>query len=145
LATASVDDLAQVDGVGAVIAQSIVEWFAEEWHRDVISKWESGGVRLESAAVDAEPQILAGLTIVVTGTLENFSREGASEAVTTRGGKSASSVSAKTDFVVVGPGAGSKAAKAEELGRPILDEAGFVVLLEQGAPGALDYLNQSAK
>lgn len=145
LATASVDDLAQVDGVGAVIAQSIVEWFAEEWHRDVISKWETGGVRLESAAVDAEPQILAGLTIVVTGTLENFSREGASEAVTTRGGKSASSVSAKTDFVVVGPGAGSKAAKAEELGRPILDEAGFVVLLEQGAPGALDYLNQTAK
>ena len=78
------------------------------------------------------PQILEGLTIVVTGTLENFSREGAQEAITSRGGKAAGSVSKNTDFVVIGPGAGSKAKKAEELGRPILDEAGFELLISQG-------------
>ena len=77
---------------------------------------------------------------MVTGTLENFTREGAAEAITSRGGKSSSSVSAKTDFVVIGPGAGSKAVRAEELGRPILDEAGFQILLDQGAQAALDYI-----
>ena len=95
---------------------------------------------LESEPVATGPQTLAGLTVVVTGTLEGFTREGASEAITMRGGKASSSVSAKTDFVVVGPGAGSKAAKAESLGLPILDEAGFHVLLEFGADGARKYL-----
>ena len=140
LASASPEQISSVEGVGGVIALSIVEWFAEPWHRDVIEKWRSAGVLLESLAIETGPQTLTGLTIVVTGTLENFTREGASEAITSRGGKSASSVSAKTDFVVVGPGAGSKATKAEELGRPILDEQGFQILLDQGAQAALDYL-----
>lgn len=139
LANATAEDLAEVEGVGAVIAGAIAEWFSEPWHRDIIEKWRTGGLALESAQTDTGPQTLAGLSIVVTGTLEGFSREGASEAITSRGGKSASSVSAKTDFVVIGPGAGSKATKAQELGRPILDEAGFVVLLEQGPEAALTY------
>ena len=140
LAKATAEDISAVEGVGVVIAQSIIEWFSESWHRDVLEKWRTAGVALESMTTESGPQTLAGLSIVVTGTLENFSREGASEAITSRGGKSASSVSAKTDFVVIGPGAGSKAAKAQELGRPILDEAGFQVLIDQGAQAALDYL-----
>jgi len=139
LANAKPEDFAEVDGVGAVIASAIVEWFSEPWHREIIEKWRSGGLILESAQTDSGPQTLAGLSIVVTGTLLGFSRDGASEAITSRGGKSASSVSVKTDFVVIGPGAGSKAIKAQELGRPILDEAGFVVLLEQGPEAALAY------
>ena len=142
LAKASPEDFAKVEGVGAVIAGAIVEWFEEPWHREIIEKWRSGGLVLESAQTETGPQTLAGLSIVVTGTLESFSREGASEAITSRGGKSASSVSAKTDFVVIGPGAGSKATKAQELGRPILDETGFVVLLEQGPEAALAYANK---
>ena len=140
LATASVDAISDVEGVGPVIAQSIAEWFSEAWHGDVINKWRKAGVVLETQISESEPQVLAGLTIVVTGTLEDFTREGASEAITSRGGKSASSVSAKTDFVVIGPGAGSKATKAQELGRPILDEAGFKVLLDQGPQAALDHI-----
>lgn len=140
LRRASVDDIAQVEGIGQTIAQSIVEWFAEGWHSDIVDKWAASGVRMEDEPVESGPQVLAGLTIVVTGTLENFSREGAAEAITSRGGKAAGSVSKNTDFVVVGPGAGSKAAKAEELGRPILDEAGFEALLQGGAEAAREYL-----
>jgi DNA ligase (NAD+) len=145
IAKAKPEDFAEVEGIGAVIAQSIVEWFSEQWHRDIIEKWRAGGLALESTQTESGPQTLAGLSVVVTGTLDGFSREGASEAITSRGGKSASSVSAKTDFVVIGPGAGSKAAKAQELGRPILDEAGFVLLLEQGADAALAYAAELAK
>ena len=140
LRNATVDDIAQVEGIGQTIAQSITEWFAEGWHSDIVDKWAASGVRMEDEAVETGPQILAGLTVVVTGTLENFSRDGAAEAITSRGGKASGSVSKNTDFVVVGPGAGSKAAKAEELGRPILDEAGFVALLEGGAQAAREYL-----
>ena len=130
---ASTDELANVEGVGAVIADSISEWFSETWHQKIIEKWEKSGVVL----VDQQPknnlkQTLTGLTIVVTGSLVDFTRDGAAEAITLRGGKSSSSVSSKTDFVVAGDAAGSKLQKAEELGVPVLDEAGFKSLLANG-------------
>ena len=130
---ASTEELANVEGVGAVIAESINEWFSEKWHQKIIEKWEKAGVAL----VDAKPvnnlkQTLAGLTIVVTGSLDDFTRDGATEAIVLRGGKAASSVSSKTDYVVAGEAAGSKLQKAEELGIPVLDEAGFKLLLEKG-------------
>ncbi|MEI6404992.1 MAG: NAD-dependent DNA ligase LigA [Actinomycetes bacterium] len=143
LRAATESELATVEGIGQTIAVAIVEWFSESWHCAVVDKWAAAGVRMVDDVVDSGPQVLTGLTVVVTGSLEGFSRDGAAEAITSRGGKCASSVSKNTDFVVVGPGAGSKAAKAEELGRPILDEAGFVVLLEQGAQGAHAYLGTS--
>lgn len=137
---ASAQQLSQIEGIGATIAAAVVEWFAEDWHADVVDKWAAAGVRMQDDAGELVSQTLAGLTIVVTGTLEGFSREGALEALTSRGAKAASSVSKNTDFVVIGPGAGSKAKKAEELARPILDEAGFVVLLEHGVQAAQEYL-----
>lgn len=137
LRKAKVDELSSVEGIGQTIAQSVVEWFGEKWHQNIIDKWAQAGVRMEDEVTETGPQILAGLTIVVTGTLEKFSREAAAEAITSRGGKAAGSVSKNTDFVVIGPGAGSKAAKAEELDRPILDEAGFELLLAQGPEAAL--------
>lgn len=136
LMNASVEELSSVEGIGHTIAQSIIEWFAEPWHRDVIEKWKRDGVVMEESGTASGPQTLAGLTIVVTGTLDGFTRESAQEAITSRGGKAASSVSKNTDFVVIGEGAGSKAAKAEELGRPILDVTGFRVLLDQGPEAA---------
>lgn len=136
IATASVDDLAGVEGIGQVIAQSVADWFAEDWHRDIVAKWAAAGVRMQEDEAPRGEQTLAGLTVVVTGTLDGFSREAAQEAITSRGGKAAGSVSKNTDFVVAGPGAGSKAAKAEALGIPILDEAAFVTLLEKGPPVA---------
>ncbi|CAB4684671.1 MAG: NAD-dependent DNA ligase LigA [Actinobacteria bacterium] len=130
---ASTQELANTEGVGAVIADSISEWFGEKWHQKIIEKWEKSGVAL----VDQKPknnlkQTLAGLTIVVTGSLADFTRDGATEAIILRGGKSSSSVSSKTDFVVAGDAAGSKLQKAEELGVPVLDEAGFKSLLANG-------------
>lgn len=132
IAEASEEELAQVDGVGAVIAESITEWFREPWHKKIVEKWSQAGVLMEGVTKSNKPQTLAGLTLVVTGSLTNFTRDGVTEAITERGGKAASSVSRKTDYVVVGDAPGSKAAKAEELGVPILDEAGFMELLEQG-------------
>jgi DNA ligase (NAD+) len=131
--SASVQELADVEGVGAVIADSISEWFSEKWHQKIIEKWEKSGVAL----VDLKPkndlkQTLSGLTIVVTGSLKDFTRDGAAEAIILRGGKSSSSVSSKTDFVVAGEAAGSKLQKAEELGVTVLDEAGFKSLLVKG-------------
>jgi DNA ligase (NAD+) len=130
---ATTEDLANVEGVGAVIAESIDEWFSEKWHQKIIEKWEKAGVQL----VDAKPinnlkQTLTGLTIVVTGSLDDFTRDGATEAILLRGGKAASSVSSKTDYVVAGEAAGSKLQKAEELGITVLDEVGFKLLLEKG-------------
>jgi DNA ligase (NAD+) len=127
---ASPVELAEIDGVGSVIAESIVEWFEVDWHREIVAKWESSGVLLvEVAQENRNPQTLAGMTIVVTGSLIDFTRDGVSEVIALHGGKAASSVSKKTDYVVVGESAGSKADKAAELGVPILDEAGFKRLL----------------
>ena len=132
ISQASFEELSKVDGVGGVIAESIHEWFSEKWHQAIISKWEKAGVAMHGVTPSSKPQILAGLTLVVTGSLENFTRDGVTEAITERGGKAASSVSKKTDYVVVGDSPGSKAAKAEELGVPIIDEAAFIALLENG-------------
>ena len=130
---ASTEELANVEGVGAVIAESINEWFSEKWHQKIIEKWEKSGVLLvDKKPVNNLKQTLTGLTIVVTGSLDDFTRDGVTEAIVLRGGKASSSVSSKTDFVVAGESAGSKLQKAEELGIPVLDEAGFKLLLEKG-------------
>jgi hypothetical protein len=131
---APVEDIAATDGVGAVIAQSFKDWFEVDWHQNIIERWAASGVTMEEDVTDAPEQVLAGLTIVVTGTLENFSRDSAKEAIISRGGKASGSVSKKTDYVVVGEKAGSKETKARELGLNILDEAGFAQLLETGQP-----------
>ena len=139
LREASYDELAAVPGVGPTLAASIVEWFSVDWHAAIVDKWLAAGAVMADepdAAEQSLPQTLAGLTVVVTGSLPGYTREGATAAVTTRGGKAAGSVSAKTDFVVVGENAGSKYTKAVELGRPILDAAGFELLLEQGPDAA---------
>ncbi|MFM8965318.1 MAG: NAD-dependent DNA ligase LigA, partial [Actinomycetota bacterium] len=132
IAGASTTELSAIDGVGEVIAESIQDWFAEDWHREIIEKWRSAGVALEQVATSSKPQTLAGKTIVVTGSLESFSRDGVTEAITERGGKAASSVSKKTDYVVVGDSPGSKAKKAEELGVRVIGEREFMTLLEKG-------------
>ncbi|MDR1441298.1 MAG: NAD-dependent DNA ligase LigA [Bifidobacteriaceae bacterium] len=129
-------ELAAVDGVGPGIARSVVEWFAADWHRAAVEAWAAAGVQLSDAAVTALPQTLAGLSVVVTGKLEGFTREEAKEAIAARGGRPVSSVSSGTDFVVAGPGAGSKGTKARALGLPVLDEAGFGRLLEGGPEAA---------
>jgi DNA ligase (NAD+) len=132
---ASVDALAAVDGVGPTIAASLRDWFTVDWHRAIIAKWRDAGVRLEDPDHDpnrAAARLLAGVTVVITGTLEGLSRDEAGEAVRQAGGKVTSSVSKKTDFVVAGENAGSKYDKAVELGVPILDEAAFKVLLAHG-------------
>jgi DNA ligase (NAD+) len=131
---ASRDELAAAEGVGGVIADSVIEWFGVDWHAAILDKWAAAGVRMADEVDESTPRTLEGLTIVVTGSLEGFSRDEAKEAILTRGGKASGSVSKKTDYVVVGENAGSKADKAEELGVPVLDEAGFRRLLEDGAP-----------
>ena len=129
---ASAQELADIDGVGQVMAEAIVEWFSIDWHKQIIKKWEKAGVALVDAPKEKIKQTLAGLTLVVTGSLVDFTRDGAAEAITSRGGKASSSVSSKTDFLVAGDAAGSKLDKAQELGITILDEAGFKKLLEKG-------------
>jgi DNA ligase (NAD+) len=129
---ASVEELASVEGVGPTIAESLKEWFAVDWHREVIEKWRAAGVRLAEERGDEGPRPLAGLTVVVTGTLAAYSRDQATEAVTSRGGKVSGSVSKKTSFVVAGDNPGSKHDKALSLKVPVLDEAGFQVLLDLG-------------
>ena len=128
----SAQELANIDGVGEVIAEAIVEWFSIDWHKQIIKKWEKAGVALVDAPKEKLKQSLKGLTIVVTGSLVDFSRDSATEAIISRGGKASSSISAKTDYLVAGDAAGSKLTKASELGVTILDEAGFKVLLEKG-------------
>lgn len=139
---ASVDELAAVDGVGSTIAAAVVEWFSVDWHQQIVDKWASAGVRMEDERDDSIPRSLEGLSIVVTGSLETYSRDQAKEAILVRGGKAAGSVSKKTAFVVVGEAPGSKHDKAVELGVPVLDEDGFRRLLEDGpdavAPTDLD-------
>ncbi|WP_406863287.1 NAD-dependent DNA ligase LigA [Streptomyces sp. HUAS MG47] len=135
---ATEEELAAVDGVGGIIATAVKQWFEEEWHREIVRKWRAAGVSLEDAGAgeDEGPRPLEGLTVVVTGTLENHTRDGAKEALQSRGAKVTGSVSKKTDFVVVGDNPGSKYDKAMQLKVPVLDEAGFAVLLEQGADAA---------
>ena len=132
---ATLEELSDIDGVGGVIAQSIKEWFSEKWHRNIVKKWEKSGVLMIDAVTEKLPQTIAGLTIVVTGSLINFTRDGVAEAITSRGGKSATSVSKNTDYLVVGDAPGSKFQKAQELGVPILDESRFKQLLESGPTG----------
>ena len=140
---ASREDLAAVEGVGAIIADSLLDWFAVDWHREIVEEWSAAGVRFAipghpgPGAAVAEGGVLEGLTVVATGSLEGYSRDGAQEAIIKAGGKAASSVSKKTDFVAAGPGAGSKLTKAEELGLRIIDAAQFKILVEQG-PAALE-------
>jgi DNA ligase (NAD+) len=130
---ASTDELAEVEGVGGVIAESVTRWFEVDWHRDIVERWARAGVRMQDERDESVERTLEGRTVVVTGSLEHWSRDEAKEAIISRGGKASGSVSKKTDFVVIGANAGSKAAKAEELGVPVLDEAQFARLLETGA------------
>ena len=129
ISKATVAELADIDGVGGVIAESIVEWFSVDWHQEIVKKWAAAGVAMENVAGEAKPQTLAGLTFVVTGGLENFTRDSIAETITAHGGKPSSSVSKKTDYVLVGSDPGSKLAKAQELGVTIIDEARFLELL----------------
>ena len=132
---ASEADLAAAEGVGPTIAEAVIEWFKIDWHVEIVDKWDAAGVRMADERDESVERTLEGLSVVVTGSLVDFSRDSAKEAILVRGGKAAGSVSKKTDYVVVGENAGSKADKAEELGVPVLDEAGFVKLLEGGPDG----------
>jgi DNA ligase (NAD+) len=134
--TADEERLAAVDGVGPVIAAAIREWWDVDWHRSIVEKWGRSGVRLAEDGGEEGPRPLEGMTVVVTGSLEGWSRDGATEAIQSRGGKAAGSVSKKTDFVVVGDSPGSKYDKAVQLGVPVLDEDGFRALLEEGPEAA---------
>jgi DNA ligase (NAD+) len=133
---ASLEDLAAAEGVGPTIAEAVTEWFGVPWHTEIVDKWSAAGVSMEEERDGSVERTLEGMTVVVTGSLEDFSRDGAREAVLARGGKAAGSVSKKTHFVVAGDSPGSKLDKALQLGVPVLDEAGFVVLLEQGPEAA---------
>ena len=126
---ASEEQMAHVDGVGPTIAAALTEWFAEDWHREIVDRWAAAGVRMADERDESIPRTLEGMTIVVTGTLPNFSRDEAKEAIITRGGKASGSVSKKTDYLVAGENAGTKLDKAESLGVPVLDEDGFRALL----------------
>ncbi|WP_061961837.1 NAD-dependent DNA ligase LigA [Demequina flava] len=124
--------LADVDGVGPTIAASVTRWFDVAWHQDIVDQWAAAGVRMEDERDSTVGRTLEGLTIVATGSLEQFTRDSVKEAIISRGGKASGSVSKKTDYVVAGANAGSKADKAEQLGVPILSEVQFVELLERG-------------
>ncbi|MFJ3322970.1 NAD-dependent DNA ligase LigA [Streptomyces griseus] len=131
---ASEEELAAADGVGPTIAASVKQWFAEDWHREILRKWREAGVRMvdEGSDEDEGPRPLEGHTVVVTGTLAGHTRDGAKEALQALGAKVAGSVSKKTAFVVVGDNPGSKYDKAMQLKVPVLDEDGFAILLEEG-------------
>ncbi|MGO2110971.1 MAG: NAD-dependent DNA ligase LigA [Pseudoclavibacter sp.] len=142
---ATVEELAAVEGVGPIIGESIIEWLDIDWHREIVEQWTAAGVQFATpghpgpgAKTEVEGP-LTGLTVVATGALDGFTRDGAKESIIAAGGKAASSVSKKTDFVAAGPGAGSKLAKAEDLGIPVLDADGFRLLLE-GGPDAVAHL-----
>lgn len=143
IAVATEEEIGAAEGVGPTIAGAVRAWFDQpgeddKWHARIVEKWAAAGVRMQEERDESAPRTLEGLTVVVTGGLERFSRDGAKEAILARGGKSAGSVSKKTDYVVVGENAGSKEAKARELGLRILDEAGFERLLAQGPAGVGD-------
>ncbi|MGB8649064.1 MAG: NAD-dependent DNA ligase LigA [Mycobacteriales bacterium] len=137
IAAASEEELAAVEGVGPTIARAVVEWFEVDWHRGIVDKWRTAGVRMADDGAEEGPRPLEGVTVVVTGTLASYSRDGATEAVQERGGKVTGTVSKKTDFVVLGTDPGqSKYDKAVKLGVPVLDDDGFAVLLERGPQAA---------
>ena len=138
IAAATAAELAAAEGVGPTIAETVGEWFAVDWHRAIVDKWAAAGVRMADDDAQAGPRPLEGLSIVVTGSLTGFSRDQAAEAISARGGKVSGSVSKKTAFVVVGDAPGSKYDKAVSLKVPVLDEAGFRMLLEQGADAAAE-------
>ncbi|MEY2944362.1 MAG: hypothetical protein RL433_44 [Actinomycetota bacterium] len=135
ISSASAEELASVDGVGSVIAESVKEFFAQEWRAQIVAKWAKAGVRMDGVSSSDKAQTLIGMTLVVTGSLESFTRDSVNEAIIERGGKVSSSVSKKTDYVVVGSEPGSKASKAAELGVPTLDEKSFIELLKNGPKG----------
>ncbi|EYT83755.1 NAD-dependent DNA ligase LigA [Streptomyces sp. Tu 6176] len=137
---ATEEELANIDGVGPIIAAAVKEWFTEDWHREIVRKWKAAGVPLEDASSGAEegPRPLEGLTVVVTGTLEHFTRDGAKDALQSRGAKVTGAVSKKTSFVVVGDNPGSKYDKAMQAKVPVLNEEGFGILLEQGPEAAAE-------
>src|SRR5690606_45545 len=134
-------ELSSVEGVGPIIAEAVTEWFTVDWHRDIIEQWLAAGVPFATqghagpGAIADAGGVLAGLTIVATGSLDGYTREGAQEAIISAGGKAASSVSSKTDYVAAGPGAGSKLTKAEALGIPVLNAAEFAILVTEGPAG----------
>jgi DNA ligase (NAD+) len=135
---AALAPIAGVEGVGPTIAAALRDWFAVDWHREVVARWRAAGVRMVDEADESVPRTLDGLSIVVTGSMDGFSRDEAKEAITARGGRAASSVSKRTAFVVAGDAPGSKYDKALEIGVPVLDEAGFRVLLERGPDAAAE-------
>jgi DNA ligase (NAD+) len=134
--SATAPELAAAEGVGLTIADAIGEWFAIEWHADIVRKWADAGVRMAEERTDDGPRLLTGINVVVTGSLTSWSRDSATHAIQEAGGKVVGSVSKKTDFVVVGDNPGSKYDKAVSLGVPVLGEAGFRVLLDDGADAA---------
>jgi DNA ligase (NAD+) len=133
--SASEEELSVVEGVGPTIAAAVTEWFSVDWHRAIVDKWRAAGVRMADERDAGVERTLEGLSIVVTGSLTNFSRDDAKEAIVGRGGKAAGSVSKKTAYVVAGDAPGSKYDKAVELGVPVLDEDAFGRLLENGPGG----------
>ena len=132
---ASEEELSIVEGVGPTIAAAVTEWFTVDWHRAIVDKWRTAGVRMADERDASIERTLEGMSIVVTGSLTAYSRDDAKEAIVARGGKAASSVSKKTAYVVAGDSPGSKYDKAVELGVPVLDEDGFRRLLESGPDG----------
>jgi DNA ligase (NAD+) len=134
--SAGEEELAAVDGVGPTIGKAVVDWFAVDWHREVVAKWRAAGVDMVETGAEIGPRPLDGITVVVTGSLVEHSRDTATEAIQNLGGKVSSSVSKKTDFVVAGDNPGSKYDKAISLKVPVLDDAGFAVLLDRGPDAA---------
>jgi len=145
IATADVETLAAVEGVGPVIAQSLREWFDVDWHRDVVIAWHDNGVSMVDTPAAATGDSLAGITVVITGSLPGFTRDSAQAAITDRGGKAAGSVSAKTQLLVAGENAGSKLDKAQQLGVPVVGLEGFLALLQDGLPAALAHRQDGAQ
>ena len=133
---AALAPIAGVEGVGPTIAAALRDWFSVDWHREVVAKWRAAGVRMVDEVDASVPRTLEGLSIVITGSMDAFSRDEAREAIAARGGRAAGSVSKKTAFVVAGEAPGSKYDKAMEIGIPVLDEAGFRVLLDRGPDAA---------
>lgn len=133
---AALAPIAGVEGVGPTIAAALRDWFSVEWHREVVANWRAAGVRMVDDVDVSIPRTLDGLSIVITGSMESFSRDEAKEAITVRGGRAAGSVSKKTAFVVAGEAPGSKYDKAIEVGVPVLDEVGFRLLLDRGPDAA---------